>query len=336
LTINDNKPVGVLLLNLGGPDSLEAVRPFLFNLFSDREIIRLGPLFMQKPLAYLISTLRHKKTESYYRLIGGKSPIFEITNKQAKALEAELNKTPAGTGRPKVKVFIGMRYWHPLIEATVPEIYHQGIRRVIALGLYPHYSIATTGSSFSRMKEVVSRFRMDVFTISSWHDHPLYIDALVEKIKKGTGAFHSPEGGAKDDVHILFSAHSLPKKFIEEGDPYIEHIKGTINEITKRVSIQWDLSYQSRSGPVKWLEPSTDEMIKDLAARGVKNLLVVPISFVSDHIETLYEIDILYKDMAKSLGMRLERAESLNTSPLFISALGDIVEKGMKEAGWAE
>jgi len=330
LKMKANDPIAVLLLNLGGPDSLEAVRPFLFNLFSDREIIRLGPSFMQKPLAYLISTLRHKKTEGYYRLIGGKSPIFDITTAQAKALEEGLNDSRS------FKVFIGMRYWHPLIEATVSEIFHQGIKRVIALGLYPHYSIATTGSSFSKMEEVVSRFPMEVSTISSWHDHPLYIGALVEKIQRGMEFFYSREGVSKDNVHVLFSAHSLPKKFIEEGDPYVEHIRGTINEITKRLEIQWDLSYQSKSGPVEWLEPSTDEMIRELAGRGVKNLLVVPVSFVSDHIETLYEIDILYKNMAKSLGMRLERTESLNTSPLFISALAEIVKKGMKEAGWVE
>ncbi|MFI5294543.1 MAG: ferrochelatase [Thermodesulfovibrionales bacterium] len=339
--------IGILLLNLGGPDSLGAVRPFLFNLFSDREIIRLGPSFMQKPLAYLISTMRHKKTEGYYRLIGGKSPIFEITNKQARALEKALNEQSVISSQldqpstfslqpSSFKVFIGMRYWHPSIEATVPEIFHQGIKRVIALGLYPHYSIATAGSSFSKMNEVVSRFPVEVFTISSWHDHPLYIESLVEKIQRGMDFFHSREGVREDNVHVLFSAHSLPKKFIEEGDPYVEQIKGTIDEITKRAKIEWDLSYQSKSGPVEWLEPSTDEMIKELAGRGVKNLLVVPISFVSDHIETLYEIDILYKDMAKSLGMRLERAESLNTSPLFISALAEIVKKGMKEAGWVE
>ena len=329
--------IGILLLNLGGPDSIEAVRPFLFNLFSDREIIRLGPSFMQKPLAYLISTFRHKKTEGFYRLIGGKSPIFDITSRQARALEEVLNASPftSHASRP-FKVFIGMRYWHPLIEETVPEIHEQGIRRVIVVGLYPHYSIATTGSSFSRMQEVVSRFRMNVFTISSWHDHPLYIEALAEKIRRGMDVFHPGGDGIKDDVHVLFSAHSLPEKFIEEGDPYVEHIKGSIGEITKRMTIQWDLSYQSKSGPVKWLAPSTDEMIHELAGRGVKNLLVVPISFVSDHIETLYEIDILYRDMAASLGMRLERAESLNTSPLFISALRDIVMNGVKEAGWAE
>ncbi len=343
----DAGKIGILLLNLGGPDSLEAVRPFLFNLFSDREIIRLGPAFMQKPIAYLISTLRHRKTEGYYKLIGGKSPILEITRMQAKALEEVLNERSAVGGQPSAsnlhpstfKVFIGMRYWHPLIEETVPEIFHEGIEKVIALGLYPHYSVATTGSSFYKMKEVVSRFQMEVYTVSSWHDHPMYIDALVESIKKALDNFrpsatnlHSSSG----DVHILFSAHSLPKKFIEEGDPYVEHIRGTISEITKKVKITWDLSFQSKSGPVEWLEPSTDEMIKTLANRGAKNLLVVPISFVSDHIETLYEIDILYKKMAESLGMRLRRTESLNTSPQFISALVDIVKKGVEEAGWAE
>lgn len=345
-----NDLIAVLLLNLGGPDSLEAVRPFLFNLFSDREIIRLGPQFMQKPLAALISALRHKKTERYYRLIGGKSPILDITEAQARALEQELNNqsgvriqmseaekpSPLTSRRSPYRVFIGMRYWHPLIEDIVREIHEEGIRKIVAIGLYPHYSIATTGSSLSKLKEVASRFSGDpfeIFTVLSWQDHPRYVDALVEKIQKGIDAFRPSR--RRGDVHLLFSAHSLPEKFIEEGDPYVEHIQTTIGEIVKRIEIEWDLSYQSKSGPVKWLSPSTDEMIGTLSGRGVKKLLVVPISFVSDHIETLYEIDILYKNLAASHGMRLERTESLNTSPLFISALADIVRKGMKEAGWA-
>ncbi|MGE5299557.1 MAG: ferrochelatase, partial [Acidobacteriota bacterium] len=324
--------IGVLLLNLGGPDSLEAVRPFLFNLFSDREIIRLGPPFMQKPLAALISAVRHKKTEGYYRLIGGKSPILDITEAQARALERELNsqsgvrseasKGSEGLGlkgkeferrkeegdrrklsealnaspltphpsRPSnsspfsphsslsFRVFIGMRYWHPLIEDIVREIHEEGIRKIVALGLYPHYSIATTGSSVSKLKEVASRLSGDpfeIFTVLSWQDHPRYIDALVEKIQKGIDAFRPSR--RRGDVHLLFSAHSLPEKFIEEGDPYVEHIQTTIGEIEKRIEIEWDLSYQSKSGPVKWLSPSTDEMIGTLSGRGVKKLLVVPI-----------------------------------------------------------
>ena len=178
---------------------------------------------------------------------------------------------------------------------------------------------------------MAGRFPVELFPILSWYDHPLYIDALVETIKTGLEKF---DAGA--DVHLLFSAHSLPVKFIEEGDPYVDQIQGTIDRIVPKLDIGWSLSYQSKSGPVQWLGPSTDAVIEELASKGTRNVLVVPISFVSDHIETLYEIDILYKNMAEKLGMRLERTASLNTSPLFISALRDIVVKGMKEAGWTE
>lgn len=340
------RSTGVLLLNLGGPDSLDAVKPFLFNLFSDREIIRLGPSFLQKPVAYLISSLRGKKTEEAYSLIGGKSPICDITFAQAKALEEVLNKSGENessifTSHPSLflKVYVAMRYWHPLIEKVVPELYDSGIRKLIVLSLYPQYSVATTGSSLNKLREETAKYGIEISTVLSWFDHPLYIDALVHSIGEGLKIFGqtvSDPAERTSGVHVLFSAHSLPVKFIEEGDPYVDQIKGTINEIIKKIDINWSLSYQSKSGPVQWLGPSTDRMIEDLAEKGIKNLLVVPVSFVSDHIETLYEIDILYKKMAEALGMRLERVASLNTSPLFISAMKDIVLKGMKEAGWAE
>jgi ferrochelatase len=336
-----SRSTGVLLLNLGGPDSLRAVKPFLFNLFSDREIIRLGPSFLQKPIAYLISSFRGKKTEEAYSLIGGKSPIRDITFAQAKALEEALNKSggndsSVAASQPALKVSVAMRYWHPLIEKVVPELYDNGIRKLIVLSLYPQYSVATTGSSLNKLKDVTEKFGIEIFTVLSWFDHPLYIDALVHSIEEGLKVFGQTVSAPAEGTHVLFSAHSLPVKFIEEGDPYVDQIKGTINEIVKKINISWSLSYQSKSGPVQWLGPSTDKMIEDLAEKGIENLLVVPVSFVSDHIETLYEIDILYKKMAEALGMRLERVESLNTSPLFISALRDIVLKGMKEAGWGE
>ncbi|KAF0145262.1 MAG: ferrochelatase [Nitrospirae bacterium] len=344
--------IGVLLLNLGGPDSLQAVKPFLYNLFSDRQIIKLGPEFLQKPIAWFISTTRHKKTEGFYSLIGGKSPILDITNAQAKALEEALNQLKADSYQLSAfKVFVAMRYWHPLIEEVVPEIHNAGIRKLIVLSLYPQYSLATTGSSLSKFKEVASKYKMEASCIESWFNHPLYIEALVDVIKKGIESFTPsfsprrirlsaetlpPRGGGKGegDIHVLFSAHSLPQKFIDEGDPYVQHIKGTIDGIAKRIEIKWHLSYQSKSGPVKWLEPSTDEKLKELAAKGVRNILVVPISFVSDHIETLYEIDILYRQMAEGLGLCLRRTESLNTHPVFIEAMRDIIIKNMKELKW--
>ncbi|HTR44846.1 MAG TPA: ferrochelatase [Thermodesulfovibrionales bacterium] len=349
------KTIGVILLNLGGPDSLDAIRPFLYNLFSDRQIMKLGPSLLQKPLAWLISTLRSRKTEGMYRLIGGKSPILEITKAQAASLEKALN-TPsaagsqestvraedmskdsggrlptADSGRPSFKVYIGMRYWHPFIENTVRTMHDDGISEVVGLSLYPHYSLATSGSSFSALEDAVKAFPMSIATIPSWFDHPLYIDALTDLIVKARERLGSAGAGAD----ILFSAHSLPLSIVESGDPYVSHIMGTIDAVAKKMPARWHLSYQSKSGPVKWLRPATEEKIRELAEKGVKELLVVPISFVSDHIETLYEIDILYKRLAEGLGIRLVRADSLNVHPLFIRALSDMVLKRAREAGWS-
>jgi ferrochelatase len=343
LGVTEKEIIGIILLNLGGPDSLQAVRPFLYNLFSDREIIRLGPSILQKPIAWLISTIRSKKTRKFYSLIGGKSPILDITKAQAEALEETLNQKsevrsqgspppipPPRGGRVregvKFKVYVGMRYWHPLLEEVITKIYNDGIRRLIAISMYPQYSCATTGSSLSRLKEVLSGYSIEVFCIPSWYDHPLYINALVDVIKKGLEGW--------EDIHVLFSAHNLPESLIKEGDPYVDQIQKTIREITKKLNVQWHLSYQSKSGPVKWLEPSTEEMLERFAELGYKNILLVPISFVSDHIETLYEVDILYKNIANRLGMVLKRVDSLNTHPLFIEALKDIVMKSVKEKGW--
>jgi ferrochelatase len=315
---------GVILLNLGGPDSLQAIKPFLYNLFSDRQIIRLGPAFMQRPLAWLISTLRAKKTMEAYSLIGGKSPILDITNAQAAALEHRLGE------HGDFSVRVGMRYWHPFIKDVVKEMCNSGIKRILSVSLYPHYSLATTGSSEASFKEAVKGFSVEFSSVSSWFDHPLYIDALVDVIKKGLERFDT------DAVSVLFSAHGLPVRFIKEGDPYVSHIMGTIKAVTEKVDIEWHLGYQSRTGPVRWLEPSTDEVIKRLQEKGVKDILIVPISFVSDHIETLYEIDILYKGIGERLGVRVERTESLNTHPLFIRALEDIVLKRVRQLKWQE
>ncbi len=310
---------GVILLNLGGPDSLEAVKPFLYNLFSDRDIIRLGPPFLQKPLASLIVNLRAKKAREFYALIGGKSPLEEITTAQASALRERLG--------PAMPVYVGMRYWKPFISDTVERMHRDGISRIVVLSLYPHYSIATTGSSVKAFKEAAARYPVEYACINSWFEHPGYIDALAEKIRQGMETFHEKPA-------VLFSAHSLPQKFIDAGDPYEFEIRGTIEALAKKVDMQWHLSYQSKTGPVKWLEPTTEHMLHELAGKGVRDLLVVPVSFVSDHIETLYEIDMLYKNMAQGLGINLRRVESLNTSPKFIEALADIVIKKATAAGW--
>lgn len=307
--------IGVLLLNMGGPDSLESVRPFLYNLFSDRDIIRLGPRPLQKPLAWLISYFRSKKSRQYYQQIGGRSPLRETTEAQARALETSLG--------PEFKVYVGMRYWHPLIPDTLEQIRQDGINRLVALSLYPHYSKATTGSSISQLKRFSEG--LEIGLINEWYDWPLYIDAILETIQEGLAAFQTQE------VDVLFSAHSLPEYFILEGDPYLDHTKATIAELVKKQPMNWHLSFQSRSGPVKWLSPSTDEMIENLAREGCRQLLAVPISFVSDHIETLYELDLLYKNLAESRGITFRRCRALNTSAKLIEALKGLVIKRLND-----
>lgn len=312
----------VILLNLGGPDKLESVRPFLYNLFSDREIIRLGPSLLQKPLALLISLLRSKKSRDAYKLIGGFSPLRIITEAQADALRERL--------KPKdMKVYIGMRYWHPFIEEVVSQIRRDRVTHLLALCLYPQYSIATSGSALNHLERILRGSGLYLKTIKSWPDNPFYIKALKENILRILNSLNEPE-----KAHLLFSAHSLPVSFIEKGDPYVEEIMVTIKKITEGFTLPWHLSYQSKTGPVRWLSPSTEEKLKELASISVRDVIIVPISFVSDHIETLYEIDIYYREIANTLGIKLHRVESLNTNPLFIDVLYDLIVKNMEDDSW--
>ena len=306
---------GVILLNMGGPEKLDVVRPFLYNLFSDRKIIRLGPFFMQKPLAWLISKRRAPKSMKTYEKIGGGSPLTTITLDQGKALE----KTLAEHGN--YTVVSAMRYWYPDSDTALKQLADKGISKLIALALYPHYSCATTGSSIEELKKAIQRSgkKFDLTVIESWPSQPSYIKALAKNIQKAAAAF------APERPQVVYSAHSLPVSFIEEGDPYVDHIKESIKYIEEQTKLPGKLCFQSRSGPVEWLSPSTPDMLESLAKDGCKNILMVPISFVSDHVETLYEINMLYHDQAQALGMRLEASASLNCDPDFINALKELV-----------
>ena len=313
--MDKEKQIGLLLLNMGGPDCIDSVKPFLQNLFKDRDIIRLGPAFLQRPIATIIINRRLKKTIHAYNLIGGKSPLPEITSQQAKELQRLLDEQYRG----KFIVSVGMRYWHPFIEDALTEFKNKAIDEVIGLSLYPQYSKATTGSTIKVFEKACKKLSLSYKSITSWFDNPLYIDSLVEIINEGFKKFnHTP--------YVLFSAHNLPKKFIDAGDPYVKHTEVTVKMVVDKLKIQnWSLAYQSKTGPVKWLEPTTDDKIKQLAKQDIKDILLVPISFVSDHIETLYEIDMLYKEMANSMGINLTRTESLNTRKTFIHALKRLV-----------
>jgi ferrochelatase len=311
----------VVLLNLGGPGSPDDVRPFLYNLFSDRLIIRLGPAFMQKPIAWLIARRRAPKSRAYYEKIGGGSPLTVITQGQAASLEKRLRE------HGEFRTYVGMRYWRPSIDEAVGQAVSDGAERVMALSLYPQYSIATTGSSEKAFDEAVRRHGVGATAaVPPWYVHPLYIDALADLLEKALLGL--------DGAHVLFSAHSLPRKFIDEGDPYDEHVRATIEALMARFDRPWSLGYQSRSGPVEWLGPPIEEVIARLGREGVREAVVVPVSFVSDHIETLYEIDMFYKDVAREAGIRLARTESLNIHPMFIRALEDLVLTAARKEGW--
>ncbi len=312
------KKIGVLLLNMGGPEKQEDVRPFLYNLFSDRQIIRLGPALLQKPLAAMIARRRAPVSMENYQKIGGGSPLTRITAEQAQALEKRLEQSLAGEGNCIVRSC--MRYWPPFADAVLREMVDAGVTELIALPLYPHYCRATTGSSFSDLRQQKAKLgrNLPIREIRSWPAEPEYINALVARIREGLALFPDNE---QEAVQLVYSAHSLPKKFIDQGDPYVEELKITIAAIEKQIGRQGKLCFQSRSGPVEWLEPSTPDMLKQLAGQGCQNILMVPIAFVSDHIETLYEIDMLYRDQAAELGMRLESTRGLNDDPQFIKAL---------------
>ena len=306
---------GVILLNMGGPDTLDNVRPFLFNLFSDRDIIPLGPAFLQKFLAAIIARRRAPKSRAIYAQIGGGSPLKDISSRQAKALQSVLSEDG------DYIVTIAMRYWPPFADQAIQELLRAGVNRLTALTLYPHYSKATTGSSLAHLQRCLQRLapELPLTCISSWPTQSQYIAAVAENILQGLRSFSS------QPVQIVYSAHSLPVSFIKGGDPYVEHIEQTIKAIEAITGQIGRLCYQSRSGPVEWLSPSTPEMIETLADEGCKNILMVPISFVSDHVETLYEINVLYRDQAAKRGMRLNASLSLNTNPQFIEGLRSLV-----------
>jgi ferrochelatase len=328
-----NPRVGVLLLNLGGPERIQDVGPFLYNLFSDPEIIRLPVSAMQKPFAWLISSLRSGKSQQAYRSIGGGSPLRRITKQQARELQTSLRLNGVDATS-----YVAMRYWHPFTESAVADLKADGIDEVVVLPLYPHFSISTSGSSFrelQRLRNTDPDFsRLPIRCIRSWYDHPGYIQALASLIAHEVKACEDPS-----TAHIFFSAHGVPKSYVEDaGDPYQLEIVACSRLILQQLQQQlghpnpFTLAYQSRVGPVEWLKPYTEDALQELGAQGVKDLVVVPISFVSEHIETLEEIDMEYRELAIAAGVKnFRRVPALDTDPAFIAALTDLVEQAMAE-----
>jgi len=314
------KKVAIVLLNLGGPDSLEAIEPFLFNLFSDPDIFHIP--IVQKLFAKIISRRRAPRVAKDYKKIGGKSPINEWTEKQRAGLENKLTKEISS-----VDVFVAMRYWKPLTEETVKKVKAGNYEKIILLPLYPHYSISTTGSSFNEWNRKYSGDKNKLIYVEPYFKNEKYIEAINQRIDETLLKFNE---NIRNEVVILFSAHGTPVSMVKNGDPYSGQIKETVNLIMQKRnnSHKYELCFQSKVGPVKWLEPSTAQMIEKMAKEGNKHLLLVPISFVSDHIETLFELNILYRKTADENGIENYIVmEGLNDSELFVETLKEQVLK---------
>jgi protoporphyrin/coproporphyrin ferrochelatase len=328
------KQIGVILNNLGGPTSLDAIEPFLRNLFRDPEIIRIplprpfDRLFPRELFALFVARRRTPKVRPNYEAIGGSSPLNERSEEQARALEAELNRRFDGVARFHVR--LGMRYWHPFTKVAMEEFARLGIADVFLMPLYPQYSRTTSGSSFKEWRdlhraEFGRRFR--VKAVKEYHLHPRYIASINDRIDATLRERFSDEERAS--THLLFSAHGTPISEVEAGDPYSFQIRATIEAVMEQRGrdLPYHQSYQSRVGPVKWLTPSTQDKLAELGRNGVRNLLVVPIAFVTDHIETLHELDIELREVAEHAGIhKYEVMLALNDSPEFIGALADVIQ----------
>jgi len=311
----------VVLFNLGGPDSLKSVRPFLLNLFSDPDIFKFPLGFLtQKLFAAVIAWRRAPEAARGYAAIGGKSPLLENTQAQAIALQFAL--ADAGD----VAVFVCMRYWSPRSREVVAELKAKGYARLVLLPLYPQYSLTTGGSSYNDFTRACRRrrYQPQIRFVRQWYDQPDYQQAIVESLRAEVKKFPDPDPAR---IEVLFSAHGLPRKIVDAGDPYERQIRDTYEAV--RAKLGWPhttLCYQSRVGPREWLQPYIHDVIRAKGQAGAKQMLVYPIAFVSDHLETLYELGVLYAEQARAHGVAHYRvAPALNDHPRLIAALKKVV-----------
>ena len=308
--------IAIVLFNLGGPDSLEAVQPFLRNLFSDPAIIGL-PAWLRLPLARFIASRRTPKAIGIYEKIGGGSPLLGQTEAQARALEDALGSEHEWRG------YVCMRYWHPLTEAVVRSVQRFAPDRVVLLPLYPQFSTTTTGSSFKAWQAAAADLKVPTVSVESYPTEPGFIRASVELIKEALGR---TSGAAR----VLFSAHGLPEKTIKAGDPYQGQVEETAAAIGEHLgNIEWSVCYQSRVGPLRWIGPPTEAEIRK-AGTHKQSVVLYPLSFVSEHSETLVELDIDYRQLANEAGVpAYVRVPTVGTHPLFIHGLANLVKANL-------
>lgn len=322
-------PTGIVMMNLGGPKSLDEVQPFLLRLFADREIIQLP---MQDWLGPFIARRRTKSVQQNYQDIGGGSPILEWTEQQGRGMCERLDALSPETAPHQP--YVAFRYIDPLSEEALRRMKEDGVTRAVAFTQYPQFSCATTGSSLNELWRAARREGLqDAFTwsvIDRWPVHPTFVEAMTDTVRQGLERFDPAD---RDDVVIVFSAHSLPMSVVNRGDAYPAEVGATVHEVMKRLDYRHQhlLAYQSEVGPVPWLGPSTEKVIEELGAKRRKNVLVVPVAFTSDHIETLHELDIEYGELAEKAGIEnYVRAPALNDMPKFMDALAEVVSEHLR------
>jgi protoporphyrin/coproporphyrin ferrochelatase len=302
--------IGVLVMAYGGPDHLDEVEPYLMDVRGYRATA-----------PEIVHEVRER-----YRAIGGRSPIRERTQAQANAIESVLNE-----GGQDFKAFVGMRHWHPFIQDTLAEMRAQGIERTVGLVMAPHYSRMSIQAYFNKIEEANSG--MQIARIHDWHLLPEYLDALVGRLQAALERF--PES-VRAEVLVIFTAHSLPERILEWGDPYPLQLLATTEALKERLGPRpYEFAYQSAAiSTDPWLGPDASEVMARYAAQGKRHILICPIGFVCEHVEILYDIDIVYQKLAKKLGVQLERIEMLNDDPKMIRGLAGVVRQTAQEAGW--
>ncbi len=306
----------VVLLNFGGPRNLEEVADFLYEILRDPNVIQLPfPLWLQNRFARRISSKRVVEVKEQYQQLGGKSPIVEATDQQSQQLTAALQKQDC-----HYKIYVAHRYLAGHAESVVKQIMEDRIEQIYTIPMYPHYSYATTGSSLEQLHDLLKQqgFRGTIQVLRSYPNHPYYAEALSDLLNQ-TLLEHSP---IPEETLILCSAHGLPQSYVDKGDPYLMELWATVESLRKQFP-QWkfQLCFQSRVGPAKWLQPYTDELIPQLPKQGVRSIVFVALSFVNDHLETLFEIDHTYFELARSVGLTPYRVPALETHPRFIELL---------------
>ena len=310
---------GVFFVNMGGPETTDDVESYLYNIFSDRNLIRL-PLsaFLQKPLARLLASRRTPKVKKRYQMIGGGSPLLKWTRLAAAGVKRELSKQ-----YPQVEVFAGMRYSEPFIDEELDAAVDEGCRHLVILPMYPHYCLATTGTALAEVADWVEDTEADISlsVIRHWYDRSRYIELLRRNIDQA-----AEKCGPEAHPKLIFSAHAIPQTLVDTGDPYLDQVKQTAALAGE--GHDYLLTFQSRTGPVSWVGPDTLKTVKMLGHSGVREMIIIPVSFVSDHIETLYEIDIELKKAAEAAGVTtFIRTDSFNDDIHFAAFLADLVEE---------